>query len=73
MCACIADRREFLRIGQAVGMGFLIMGVIGYVVKLSESLPRPEERHAWYGIQEISGTERGECVRGEEDEHRREC
>ncbi|KAK0334541.1 hypothetical protein LTR91_006321 [Friedmanniomyces endolithicus] len=43
------DRREFLRIGQAVGMGFLIMGVIGYVVKLSESLPRPEERHTWYG------------------------
>lgn len=30
-----ADRREFLRISQAVGMGFLIMGVIGYVVKLS--------------------------------------
>lgn len=33
----IADKREFLRISQAVGMGFLIMGVIGYVVKLSES------------------------------------
>ena len=32
---CIADKREFLRISQAVGMGFLIMGVIGYVVKLS--------------------------------------
>ena len=32
-----ADRREFLRISQAVGMGFLIMGVIGYVVKLSMS------------------------------------
>lgn len=30
-----ADKREFLRISQAVGMGFLIMGVIGYVVKLS--------------------------------------
>merc|ERR1712029_29299 len=28
------DKREFLRISQAVGMGFLIMGVIGYVVKL---------------------------------------
>ncbi|KAK3046282.1 hypothetical protein LTR09_012231 [Extremus antarcticus] len=28
------DRREFLRISQAVGMGFLIMGVIGYIVKL---------------------------------------
>jgi hypothetical protein len=34
-----ADKREFLRISQAVGMGFLIMGVIGYVVKLSEFLP----------------------------------
>lgn len=34
---CIADRREFLRISQAVGMGFLIMGVIGYVVKLSKN------------------------------------
>lgn len=33
----IADRREFLRISQAVGMGFLIMGVIGYIVKLSAS------------------------------------
>ena len=30
-----ADKREFLRISQAVGMGFLIMGVIGYIVKLS--------------------------------------
>lgn len=34
----IADKREFLRISQAVGMGFLIMGVIGYVVKLSRSI-----------------------------------
>ena len=32
-----ADKREFLRIAQAVGMGFIIMGVIGYVVKLSMS------------------------------------
>ncbi|RMY85025.1 hypothetical protein D0864_07405 [Hortaea werneckii] len=32
-----SDKREFLRISQAVGMGFLIMGVIGYVVKLSRS------------------------------------
>ncbi|RMX75771.1 hypothetical protein D0868_16811 [Hortaea werneckii] len=32
-----SDKREFLRISQAVGMGFLIMGVIGYVVKLSTS------------------------------------
>jgi hypothetical protein len=40
-----ADKREFLRISQAVGMGFLIMGVIGYIVKLSKfsfrSIPRP--------------------------------
>lgn len=35
----IADKREFLRISQAVGMGFLIMGVIGYVVKLSMLKP----------------------------------
>jgi len=30
----VADQREFLKICQAVGMGFLVMGVIGYVVKL---------------------------------------
>ena len=36
-CIFTADKREFLRISQAVGMGFLIMGVIGYVVKLSKS------------------------------------
>ena len=29
-----ADRREFIKISQAVGMGFLIMGAIGYVIKL---------------------------------------
>ncbi|KAF2007242.1 secE/sec61-gamma protein [Amniculicola lignicola CBS 123094] len=28
------DKREFIKISQAVGIGFLIMGVIGYVVKL---------------------------------------
>ncbi|RMY60892.1 hypothetical protein D0862_00061 [Hortaea werneckii] len=33
-CNKASDKREFLRISQAVGMGFLIMGVIGYVVKL---------------------------------------
>jgi len=32
-----ADRREFIKISQAVGFGFLIMGAIGYVIKLSES------------------------------------
>lgn len=30
-----ADRREFLKISQAVGVGFVVMGAIGYVVKLS--------------------------------------
>jgi hypothetical protein len=30
------DKREFLKIGQAVGVGFLVMGVIGYIVKLSK-------------------------------------
>ena len=32
---CLADKREFIKISQAVGMGFVVMGVIGYVVKLS--------------------------------------
>ena len=31
-----ADRREFIKISQAVGMGFLIMGAIGYFIKLSK-------------------------------------
>ena len=26
-----------MKISQAVGMGFLIMGAIGYIIKLSES------------------------------------
>ena len=30
-----ADRREFMKISQAVGMGFLVMGAIGYFIKLS--------------------------------------
>jgi protein transport protein SEC61 subunit gamma-like protein len=30
-----ADKREFLKISQAVGFGFLIMGAIGYFIKLS--------------------------------------
>ncbi|RPB19550.1 secE/sec61-gamma protein [Terfezia boudieri ATCC MYA-4762] len=28
------DRREFIKISQAVGIGFLVMGVIGFGVKL---------------------------------------
>ncbi|ODM18494.1 putative protein transport protein Sec61 subunit gamma [Aspergillus cristatus] len=28
------DQREFIKISQAVGMGFLIMGAIGYFIKL---------------------------------------
>ncbi|KIM97577.1 hypothetical protein OIDMADRAFT_20614 [Oidiodendron maius Zn] len=28
------DRKEFIKICQAVGVGFLIMGAVGYVVKL---------------------------------------
>ncbi|KAF2275875.1 translocation complex subunit Sss1 [Westerdykella ornata] len=28
------DKREFLKICQAVGVGFIVMGVIGYIVKL---------------------------------------
>ncbi|KAF3390475.1 hypothetical protein F1880_009160 [Penicillium rolfsii] len=30
------DKREFIKISQAVGMGFLVMGAIGYFVKLSK-------------------------------------
>ncbi|KAL8792594.1 MAG: hypothetical protein Q9195_004817 [Heterodermia aff. obscurata] len=29
------DKREFIKISQAVGVGFVVMGAIGYVVKLS--------------------------------------
>ncbi|THC96184.1 hypothetical protein EYZ11_004347 [Aspergillus tanneri] len=29
-----ADKREFIKISQAVGTGFLVMGFIGYIVKL---------------------------------------
>ncbi|KAM5347018.1 hypothetical protein ACJ41O_010023 [Fusarium nematophilum] len=32
------DQKEFLRLCQAVGVGFLIMGAVGYVVKLGTSL-----------------------------------
>ena len=32
----VADKREFIKISQAVGVGFVVMGAIGYVVKLSE-------------------------------------
>ena len=28
------DRREFMKISQAVGVGFLVMGFIGYLIKL---------------------------------------
>ena len=28
------DKREFLKISQAVGVGFLVMGAVGYLVKL---------------------------------------
>lgn len=35
---CAADRREFIKICQAVGIGFVVMGTIGYFVKLSMSL-----------------------------------
>ncbi|KAM0804953.1 hypothetical protein BDR22DRAFT_798989 [Usnea florida] len=31
---CVADKREFLKISQAVGVGFVVMGALGYVVKL---------------------------------------
>ena len=28
------DRAEFLKISQAIGIGFVIMGTIGFIVKL---------------------------------------
>jgi len=28
------DKREFIKISQAVGFGFVIMGAIGYIIKL---------------------------------------
>ncbi|TAQ85492.1 hypothetical protein B7494_g6186 [Chlorociboria aeruginascens] len=28
------SRREFIKISQAVGVGFLVMGAVGYLVKL---------------------------------------
>lgn len=28
------DKREFIKISQAVGVGFLVMGAVGYFVKL---------------------------------------
>lgn len=34
----VADKREFVKISQAVGVGFVIMGTIGYFVKLSAFL-----------------------------------
>lgn len=30
-----ADQREFIQISKAVGVGFLVMGAIGYLIKLS--------------------------------------
>ncbi|KFA63913.1 hypothetical protein S40285_03772 [Stachybotrys chlorohalonatus IBT 40285] len=28
------DRKEFVKISQAVGVGFIVMGAIGYILKL---------------------------------------
>ncbi|KAH8667424.1 hypothetical protein BGZ60DRAFT_528726 [Tricladium varicosporioides] len=28
------DRREFIKISQAVGVGFLVMGAVGFIIKL---------------------------------------
>lgn len=35
----IADKREFIQISKAVGVGFLVMGAIGYLIKLSMISP----------------------------------
>lgn len=34
-CLFLADWKEFIKISQAVAVGFLLMGAVGYVVKLS--------------------------------------
>ena len=39
-----ADKREFIKISQAVGVGFVIMGTIGYFVKLSASPAKEKGR-----------------------------
>ena len=33
--AQLANKREFIKISQAVGVGFVVMGALGYIVKLS--------------------------------------
>ncbi|KAK7628571.1 hypothetical protein IWX50DRAFT_652761 [Phyllosticta citricarpa] len=33
------DKREFIKISQAVGIGFVVMGAIGYLVKLGRAPP----------------------------------
>ena len=42
-----ADRPEFIKISQAVGVGFLVMGAVGYFVKLSMPLhpARTSQKH----------------------------
>ena len=60
-----ADKREFLRISQAVGMGFLIMGVIGYIVKLSKSKSSPCCLVLHFADGNV---ERWWCGQGEEEE-----
>lgn len=39
-----ADRKEFIKISQAIAMGFVAMGTVGYLVKLSTSTLPP--RHS---------------------------
>ncbi|KAK5790032.1 hypothetical protein VI817_007319 [Penicillium citrinum] len=41
------DKREFIKISQAVGMGFLVMGAIGYFVKLSPGRWRINASHSY--------------------------
>ncbi len=35
LSSSVADTKEFVKISQAVGVGFLVMGAVGYFVKLS--------------------------------------
>lgn len=43
-CYCAADRKEFLKISQAIAMGFVAMGAVGYIVKLSTSFSSYQQR-----------------------------
>lgn len=44
----LADQKEFLKLCQAVGIGFGVMGAVGFVVKLSAFLFPPLSIHSLF-------------------------